>query len=59
MKATEEDDNYNQKRICMMIMTSVRPLFRPGGGQDALTETADLSKRRNITTPDTLMDLVR
>ena len=42
-----------------LIMTSVWSLFRPGGGQDALTETADLSKRRNITTPDTLMDLVR
>ena len=34
-------------------------IVRPGGGQEHLTEESDLSNRRNITTPDTLMDLVR
>jgi len=33
--------------------------IRPGGGQEHLSEESDLSKRRNITTADTLMDLVR
>merc|ERR1712032_1240914 len=33
--------------------------IRPGGGQEHLAEEQDLSNRRNITTADTLMDLVR
>ena len=44
---------YYDYQIMIML------IVRPGGGQEHLTEESDLSNRRNITTPDTLMDLVR